>query len=131
MLLFTHTLANGATVASLSAHGFKFSDGTECRGQDTEVVEFFTLKRKLTLMGIVKDMHLNEIKMELSEDQLKKLKEVSKQADLIIIPFPMLSALREQGVRNQFPNCVSFNSTPEPLRSPPNEKIVDINNWSY
>jgi hypothetical protein len=49
----------------------------------------------------------------------------------VILPFPVLVALREQGIRDRYPNAVAFNATLETQRVPPDEKIVDIHNWSY
>ena len=127
-----HMLASGATVISLSpGHGFRFSDGTMAEAQDKEVCDTFTLQRKLTRVGEIKGMALNQVQMLVSEDQQAKLREIAAQADLIILPFPVLSALREQGVREQFPNCVAFNATPETQRSAPADKVLDVNNWSY
>ncbi len=36
-----HSLTSGATVLSLSPHGFKFSDGTESPPQDSDHVKAF------------------------------------------------------------------------------------------
>lgn len=126
-----HTLSNGAKVLSLSLHGFHFSDGTECEGQDKELVDEFTLERKFEAMFPIKGMKVNKMAMVLSEHQLARLSELSTQVDIVILPFPMLTALREQGVRENYPNCVAFNATKDTMRSPPDEKIVDIDNWSY
>jgi hypothetical protein len=127
-----HTLSSGATLISLSpGHGFRFSDGTEAEAQDKAVCDRFTLVRQLTKVGEIKGMALNQVKMLLSDEQQAALREIATKADLVVLPFPVLSALREQGIRDQFPNCVAFNATPETMRSPPAEKIVDINNWSY
>ena len=127
----THRLENGAIVCSLSAHGFKFSDGTESGPQDQEIVDLFTLKRNFKKRGSIYGMDLNEMWMELSNDQLKKLTEVASEVDLVIVPFPVLTALREQNVRSQYPNVVAFNVSRETQRSAPQDKIVDVNNWSF
>lgn len=126
-----HSLLSGATVISLSPHGFKFSDGTESEAQLPEVVAAFTLQRKYESRGEIHGMAVNQMSMLLSEEQLTELKSLSEKADLVIVPFPVLTALREQGVREQFGNCVAFNATPETQRAAPQDKIVDINNWSY
>lgn len=127
----THTLTNGAVVCSLSPHGFKFSDGTESGPQDQELVKQFTLERKFQKVTEIKGMILNEVRMVLSDLQLKELAVIASKVDIVIVPFPMLTALREQGIRASFPNCVAFNATPETQRSAPHEKVVDISNWSY
>lgn len=126
-----HTLRSGARVISLSAHGFKFSDGTESDAQLPEVVAAFTLQREYESRGEIAGMAVNQMSMILTAEQLTELKSLAEKADLVILPFPALTALREQGVREQFPNCVAFNATPETQRAAPQDKIVDINNWSY
>lgn len=127
-----HTLVSGATVVSLSpGHGFRFSDGTTAEPQDAAFAAQFNLSRQLRRVGEIKGMPLNEVKMMLTEEQQTLLSEVCKEADIVIVPFPVLAAMREQGIRDKFPNAVAFNATTETMRSPPNEKVVDINNWSY
>ena len=126
-----HRLVNGATLCSLSAHGFKFSDGSESGPQDQTLVETFTLKRNFSKKAKIKGMEVNEMRMELSTDQLTKLKEIASDVDVVVVPFPVLTSLREQGVRDQYPNVVAFNATRETQRSAPQDKIVDVNNWSY
>ena len=126
-----HLLVNGASVVSLSPHGFKFSDGSESLSQDQNLVKTFTLKRELREVGQIRGMVLNEVRMVLSDEQLTLLAEIAKQVDLVLVPFPLLTALREQSVRDQFPNVVAFNATTETQRAAPQDKVVDVNNWSY
>jgi hypothetical protein len=126
-----HTLLNGASVVSLSPHGFKFSDGSESLSQDQDLVKTFTLKRELREVGQIRGMVLNEVRMVLSDEQLTRLAEIAGQVDIVLVPFPLLTALREQSVREQFPNVVAFNATTETQRSAPQDKVVDVNNWSY
>ena len=126
-----HTLNNGSTVISLSLHPFTFSDGTVAEGQDKDLVDFFTLERKFEAMYPINGMGVNRVQMILSREQLLRLTLLSKDVDIVILPFPVLTALREQGVRDMYPNCLAFNATVDTQRSPPNEKIVDIDNWSY
>jgi hypothetical protein len=126
-----HTLVSGAKLISLSPHQFQFSDGTTSEPQEADVVGLFTLKRELTPKGQLAGMAVNETAMRLSAGQQEALAELAGMADLVILPFPVLTALREQGIRDQFPNCVAFNATQDTQRSPPNEKVVDIQNWSY
>lgn len=127
----THTLANGAVICGLSPHDFRFSDGTKGGAQVEDLVKFFTLSRDYRKVGEVRGMSLNEVRMVLSQDQLDKLQEIAASVDLVVVPFPVLTALREQGVRAQYPNVVAFNATQETQRSAPQDKIVDIDNWSY
>jgi len=127
-----HTLASGATILVTSpGHGFRFNDGTVASAQDKAVCDRLTLKRELRPVGSIKGMALNEVRMLLSDEQLSFLAELCQKADLVLVPFPVLSAMREQGVRDQFPNAVAFNATAETQRSAPADKVVDINNWSY
>lgn len=126
-----HRLASGASVISLSPHGFRFNDGTVAEPQDRGVCDRLTLRRQLRAVGEIAGMAVNEVSMPLTSEQVQFLHEVRAQADLVILPFPVLSALREQGIRDQFPNCVAFNATLETQRCAPDAKIVDINNWSY
>ena len=54
-----HTLANGATVLSLSpGHGFRFSDGTACGPQDAALCDRFALRRETLEVGAIKGMPL-------------------------------------------------------------------------
>lgn len=130
-LLKIHNLSNGATVTSLSPHGFKFSDGTESSSQHPDVVSSFNLERKFESVGQIAGMAVNQMRMVLSESQISDLREVADTVDVVIVPFPVLVSLRESGIRDQFPNCVSFNATKETMRSAPVDKVIDINNWSY
>lgn len=125
------TLSNGATVCSLSPHGFKCSDGAEIPPQLDSIVKEFTLERKFQKKGEICGMEINEVRMVLGDEQIEKLRCLAASVDLVVIPFPMLVALREQGIREQFTNCVAFNATKETQRSAPNDKVIDINNWSY
>ena len=127
-----HQLASGATVLVTSpGHGFVFSDGTKADAQDKAVCDRLTLKRELRPAGTIAGMALNEVKMLLSDEQQAFLAELCQKANLVLVPFPVLSALREQGIRDKFPNAVAFNATPDTMRSAPADKVVDINNWSY
>ncbi len=126
-----HSLASGATIMSLSPHGFKFSDGTESEPQDSDLVKAFTLKREYVACEPVAGMGVNSMKMVLSEEQLSKLAELASSVDVVIAPFPVLVSLRESGIRDSYPNVLAFNATAETMRSAPQDKIVDINNWSY
>lgn len=126
-----HRLDNTATVIGVSNHGFKFSDGTECGPQDKDVVNALNLKRSFTAMPYIAGMKCNRMTMFLYKEQEELLTALSNMADLVILPLPVLLALRESGIRDQYPNCVAFNATPDTMRSAPDEKIVDINNWSY
>ena len=126
-----HTLKNGATVIGLSAHGFRFSDGTESKPAPEHLVEALTLAREFLLVKHIKGMQVNRGTLVLSYDQCSLLDEVCAMADIVILPFPVLAAMRDAGIRDRFPNAVSFNATTETRRSPPSEKVIDVDNWSY
>lgn len=131
MSLVIHTLASGATVLPLSLHGFKFSDGTACAGQDPEIVAKFTLQRDVGYIGTIKGMVVNSMRMILSDQQLLDLKAIAKLADVVVLPFPVLVALRDAGVRDVYHNCVGFNPTLDTQRAAPDAKVVDLQNWSW
>jgi hypothetical protein len=76
-------------------------------------------------------MNLVELRMVLDERQLHFLSQLCLMADLVLIPFPVLTALREMGVRNQFPNAVAGISTEATQRSKPEEKVWKTTEWSY
>jgi len=126
-----HTLANGATVMSLSPHEFRFSDGTVAPPQHPDVVALFTLARDFREVRRIKGMAVVEMAMRLTIDGQVGLGYAANMVDIVIVPFPVLTALREQGIRNSYPNCVAFNATQETQRSSPTEKVVDIEKWSY
>lgn len=127
-----HTLVSGATVLVTSpGHGFRFSDGSIAEPQDKSVCDLLTLKRVSRKKGEIKGMVLNETILQIDHLQQEYLAGLCKNADIILLPFPILAALREQGIRDQFPNAVAFNATAETQRSAPIDKIVDLDNWSY
>lgn len=126
-----HTLANGATVLSISLHPFKFSDGTVSEPQDADVVNSLTLARETREVGSIKGMGVVELRMVLLPHQQEILADLCKKADIVILPFPVLASLREQGIRDRFPNALAFTATKETQRAAPDGKIVDVDAWSY
>lgn len=131
MKIHIHTLAHGATVITLSLHGFKFSDGTECPGQDPELVQRFNMMREIVPIRILKGMAIKQSSLTLSREQQAQLYQLSAEADIVLAPLPMILALKELGIREEYPNVVAFNATAETARSSPTEKVVDIDNWSF
>ena len=123
-----HTLANGATLLHLSLHSFKFSDGTETGGQDKELVEKFTLKKKFEVLRDIKGMKVTKTSFVLDRQQENELITLSSKVDIVLVSFQLLQAVYDTGLR--IPNVVAFNSTPETARSAPDQKVVDVNNWS-
>ncbi len=127
-----HTLVSGATVLITSpGHGFRFSDGTVAEPQEKSVCDLLTLKRVSKKRGEIKGMALNETLLQIDDLQQEYLEGLCRSADIVLLPFPILAALREQGIRERFPNAVAFNATAETQRAAPADKVVDINNWSY
>ncbi len=126
-----HKLESGATVITTSPHGFKFSDGTVAEPQTKEICDRLTLFKSFNRVNTIRGMALCETRMCISDGQSHFLHNLCEKADLVILPFPVLSALRDMGIRDQFPNAVAFNATAETQRSAPTDKVVDINNWSY
>jgi hypothetical protein len=112
-------------------HGFRFTDGTVASAQDKAVCDRLTLKRELRRVGTIKGMALNEVRLVINDEQQAFLTDLCQKADLVLVPFPVLAALREQGIRDKFPNAVAFNATSDTSRSAPADKIVDLDNWSY
>lgn len=125
----THTLANGATVVSLSPHEFKFSDGTVAPPQDKQFCDQFTLKKEFRVLREIKGMKVTTTKFVVSQQQFDTLREISNNVDIVLVPFQFLQALNEC-FSPGLPNVVAFNATKETTRSAPQDKIVDLDNWS-
>ena len=123
-----HTLKHGATLIHLSLHQFQFSDGTTAPPQHKELVDQFTLSKNFRVLREVKGMKITKTAMELNHDQWNALQTLSQESDLVLVSFQLLQALADYG--KSIPNVVAFNSTKETSRNAPNEKIVDIDNWS-
>ena len=126
-----HMLENKSNVIGISAHGFKFSDGTESDGQSKKLVELLTCKREESERKKINGMAIKEVKMLLTDMQRDILFMLCESADIVILPFPVLVAMREMGIREYYANAVAFNATPETRRAAPQDKIVDINCWSW
>ena len=124
-----HTLANGSKLVHLSKHKFRFSDGTEAEPQDSALVDEFTLKKDFQVVKQINGMNLTRTKMVLTLEQATKLYQIACKVDILLLPFQLLQASSDFGFYH-CNNMVAFNSTPETARSSPDEKIVDINNWS-
>lgn len=126
-----HTLKNGSTVVSLSPHGFKFSDGTESGPQDRSFVDQFTLAKEFSVLREVGGMKLTRTRFVVSKEQKNLLKQVAEGATLVLVPFQFLQALQDSlETGESFPNVVAFNATKETARSAPDQKVVDVDNWS-
>lgn len=123
-----HALANGVTVVHLSQHQFRFSDGTIAEPQDADVVSKFTLKKEFKVLREIRGMKVTRTAFVVDEQQMDELNKIAKSVDIVLVSFQMLQAIHDSGFH--FNNVVAFNSTKETARSSPEEKIVDIDNWS-
>jgi hypothetical protein len=127
----THTLSNGATIVTFSPHGFKFSDGTESAPQLKEFCDFFTLQKKFEVIRSTKGMKFTKTSFNLSQEQFDAIESLDK-FDILLMPFQLLQAVHEfsQQHLRAVVNAAAFNATKETCRSSPQDKVVDINNWS-
>ena len=123
-----HVLSNGATVVTTSPHPFKFSDGTEAPPQNEEFCKYFTLQKNFQVLREVQGMKITKTSFVLSKPQIDCLNIVSYNCSIVLVPFPVLQTLKEGN--HLYSNVVAFNSTPDTSRSPVDQKVVDINNWS-
>ena len=136
MLFPKHTLADGRKIILTSKHGYNFSDGTSVPGVDADFpldyLDALSVKRKFREIPEALPNRATESTQELTPDTLSLMTELSREADIILVSHMVISAMKEMGVRNQFPKVLGFNSTPETARcGNPSEKVVDINNWAW
>jgi len=123
-----HTLANGSTLVHLSQHKFQFSDGTVAEPQDAELVGKFTLKKEFKVLREIKGMKVTRTFFVVDKQQMDQLADIANSVDIVLVSFQMLQAIHDSGFHLN--NVVAFNSTKETARSAPEEKVVDIDNWS-
>src|SRR5205823_345909 len=106
-------------------------DGTEqVGGQDPGICAALNCDRVQREVALIAGMRVAETRMTLRPEQVDFLRDLCAQADIVLIPLPVLMSLREQGVRDTVPNALAMNATPETMRSPPSDKVVDLQNWS-
>jgi len=120
----TKVLSNGVGVANFSSpHTFKFTDGTILDRCDPERVKAGSLNRDrieepfpgLENKGIVAEQPVFSTTPEL----LAELREVCDywDVDVVLIPFPLLDALRREDLLSDFPKvatiCVANRETKE------------------
>jgi hypothetical protein len=125
-----HVLKNEERVAITSPHGFKFTDGTEAiEGASREATDMITVERQMVEVR----PRLTASKLSLGEEALATLADLNQQAEWVIVPFMVLSALREMGLRDdpRFSNVVAYNATAETRRLAPQDKVVDIDNFAW
>ena len=86
------------------------------------------LFRSFEVVREIKGMKVTRTSFVLEQGQLDEIAAIAATADLVLVSFQLLQALHDGGLR--LPNVVAFNSTPETARSAPDQKVVDVNNWS-
>jgi hypothetical protein len=130
-----HTLKDGRKVILTSNHGFKFSDGTEFPGLSKDFpmdfLDALAVKREFREVSAALPNKATESRQSLPKEALEILSKLSMEADIILVSFMVISALKEMGIRNLYPKVLAFNATPETTRSSPQEKVVDITNWAW
>lgn len=137
-----HKLANGETVAITSKHGYTFSDDTSCQEEmnaaaannsiSFDYLDKITVKRKFTPAPLALPRKATMSTSELTENSLLHLEELSKCVDVVLVSFMAIDALKQMGIRDQYPKVLAFNSTPETSRvNSVTEKVVDLNNWGW
>jgi hypothetical protein len=130
-------LKNGQVVIQTSPHGGKFSDGTvfEPSKEDIEEikatwVKWLNVKREFeTVDGFL--VPTTKSTQSLSAEGVKALEKYRDKNALILVSFMILSALKEMGVRDEFPYVVGMNATKETARSTPQDKVIDVENFAY
>lgn len=131
----THKLENGLVVVVTSKHRFSFSDGSEFEGVPEDFPQEFlkalTVNREFR---VVQDLpfRATESTQKLSDEALSVLTELSEKVDIVLVPFMVIGAMKEMGIRSEFPKVVAFNATPETARvADVSQKVVDCDNWAW
>lgn len=131
----THKLENGLVVVVTSKHGFSFSDGSRFEGITEDFPqEFLKALRVDREFRVVQEtpFRATESTQKLSVEVLSLLRELSEKADIVLVPFMVLGAMKEMGIRSEFPKVVAFNATPESSRvADISQKVVDCDNWAW
>ena len=135
------TLENGTKIFQTSAHGCKFSDGTNfdpSPEQCDKIKSFWSfLQVKRTFSRISFDeipgVNVSESKQEMTVDALAMMTALQSEFTdcIFLVSFMVVSALKEMGIRNQYPRWLAANATPETSREAPDRKVWDINNFAY
>lgn len=134
-----HKLADGRIVAITSAHGFKFSDGTEYvpdKNLDKSFLDAINIERK-TVRAVVAYPNIATrtiISLWSESEAILAVLSECDDIDIILVPFMVVDALRQKGgdsYRSKYPKVLAYNATPETQRAPTTEKVVDVNNWAW
>lgn len=130
-------LKNGQEVIQTSPHGAKFSDGTVYEPSAEEIkkientwVKTLNVKRKFQkIQGFL--VPTTNSTQSLMNEGLEALRFYKDKNVLILVSFMVLSALKEMGIRDEFPYVVGMNATKETARSAPQNKVIDTENFAY
>ena len=135
------TLADGTKVYQTSGHGCRFSDGTsfEPSPEQCESIKtfwsFLQVQRHFSKMSLdaCPGIGVSKSTQRIPEEALRTMTTLqSEHTDCIfLVSFMVVAALREMGIRDDFPRWLAANATPETQRETPEKKVWDIQNFSY
>lgn len=146
-----HELKDGTKILVTSPHlpkegnpsSMKFSDGSEFSPTREEAEKIRGFYSSLTVIGLRGENDIVVLNkgsrtfvrptLSISEEGLNFLRNLQNEIgedDLILVAFPVISALKEMGLKDEFLKVVSFFATKETQRAIPREKVIDINRWS-
>jgi len=134
---FNFELKNGMEVIQTSPHSVRFSDGTEFIPTSAGIdiikdkwVILLNVKREFTVVpGFI--VPTTKSTQRLSDEGVDALRSFKNDGCLVLVSFMILAALKEMGIRDEFPYVVGINATKETSRSAPQDKICDVNNFAY
>lgn len=144
LVLSTIILSNTQKVIQTSAHGCKFSDGTDFNPTEEEKKEmssywsWLKVERTFSKRDASKfkeGIGISSSSSRLSDETLAKLRQLSQDNPdaIVLVPFMVIDALWKMGqnVRDSVPNVLAANATAETSRAMPQDKIWDTMNFSY
>lgn len=112
MTAIVTTLSNGVRVCNFSSpHSFTFTDGSELPAVPTSVCEQLSLERQEEAVqwpGLPGVMAVRPV-FGLTDAVMQRLSELndSEHVDVVIVPFPVLDAMRQLGVLDKFPKAAT------------------------
>ena len=133
-------LNSGVEVIPTSFHGCRFNDGTTFTPSDDQIAQIkadwscLTVKRDFSPVDLgIEGIGASKSSQTMSDEGLKALDSVltDNPNAIILVSFMVLSALKEQGIRDSYPRVLAANATAETQRSAPAEKVWDVMNFSY
>ena len=134
-------LKNDTVIIPTSAHGCKFSDDTIFVPTDAQVAQIKKDWGCLQILRIpteaykINGMSVMRMSQEIPVQGLNKLREVEEVMPedrfIVLVPYMVVAALHEMGVRDEFRFVLATNATKETSREQPQNKIWDINSWAY